>query len=438
MNVYELISKKRDGKKLSDAEIRYLIRNYTSGEIPDYQISALLMAIYLNGMEENETHALTEAMLHSGEVIDLSDIPGVKVDKHSTGGVGDKISIILAPLAAAAGVPVPMISGRGLGHTGGTLDKLQSIPGFRVDYSTSEFKRQLQQNGLCMIGQTATLAPADKKMYALRDVTATVQSIPLIIASIMSKKLAEGIDALVLDVKVGRGAFMQTFEDAKKLAEGLIDTGRRSGKPTIAFLTNMDEPLGYRIGNWLELYECIKALQGDGPEDIMELTLQLGGAMIYLGRKADSINEGVDIARSLIENGRAWATFTNMVRAQEGDLSVVENPEQYPRSQYEHVIKSAGQGYLHHIDALQCGLLAVDLGAGRRRASDDIDPKAGIVLHHKRSHYVEKGEPLMTLYTDRKSALENIDEKIETIVTLSEKPWKGQALIYETLNDYNK
>ena len=314
MTVYELISKKRDGLELTDEEIAFIIDGFTKGNLPDYQMASFLMATYFQSMNDRETMSLTRSMLESGETVDLSEIPGIKVDKHSTGGVGDKVSIVLAPIVAAAGVPVPMISGRGLGHTGGTLDKLESIPGFRVDYSIAEYKEKIAKIGVCLIGQTPTLVPADKKMYALRDVTATIQAIPLITGSIMSKKLAEGIDALVLDVKTGKGAFMQSYENSVKLSKKLIAVGEQFGKPTIAYITNMNQPLGNKIGNWLEIEECIDALHGKGPADLMEITHQLGGTMIYLGGKTDSIEQGVTVSKEMIESGKAFDKFLQKKR----------------------------------------------------------------------------------------------------------------------------
>src|SRR6056297_1101522 len=319
LNPVTLIRKKRDGEALTEAEIGYLIDAYTKDDLPDYQMSAFLMACFLNGLNDNEAAALTRSMLHSGIVLDLSDIPGVKVDKHSTGGVGDKLSLILAPIVASCGVPVPMISGRGLGHTGGTLDKLESIPGFTVDISLDRYKEILKNENMVLAGQTEDIAPADKRLYALRDVTATVESIPLIAGSIMSKKLAEGIDALVLDVKFGSGAFMKTKEEALELAETLVNIGESFGKETIAYLSNMNQPLGYKIGNWLEVEESIDALNGKGPDDVMLVTHQLAGTMIYLGGKAGTISEGIEKSRQAVADGKAMSTWKKLVETQDGD-----------------------------------------------------------------------------------------------------------------------
>ena len=345
MNIVELIRKKREGGSLTEEEFRFLLTGYVEGNVPDYQMSAFLMACYFRGMSSEETLTFTKLMLHSGEVIDLSEIPGIKVDKHSTGGVGDKVSLILAPMVAACGVPVPMISGRGLGHTGGTLDKLESIPGFRTDLSIAEYKRVIRKIGLVMIGQTKEIAPADKKMYALRDVTATVECIPLIAGSIMSKKLAEGIDALVLDVKTGRGAFMQTNERALELAKTLVDIGNGFGKETIGFITNMNQPLGVAIGNWLEVVESVECLRGavgngDASNDLMEVTYVLSGAMVYLGKKAKSIEDGIEKCRKTIEDGSAYRKLLELILAQGGNIAAIENLVSYPIPQFAMEVKS--------------------------------------------------------------------------------------------------
>lgn len=434
MTAYEIISKKRDGLELTAEEIAFMVEGFTREDIPDYQMSAFLMAVFLKGMTEAETLALTKTMLHSGETIDLSAIPGTKVDKHSTGGVGDKVSIILAPIVAAAGVPLPMISGRGLGHTGGTLDKLESIPGFRVDYSIDEFRDKMARIGVCLIGQTPTLVPADKKMYALRDVTATIQSIPLITASIMSKKLAEGIDALVLDVKTGKGAFMQEYEDAERLAKGLIAVGEQFGKPTVAYITNMNEPLGFKIGNWLEIEECLEALRGNGPADLMEVTHQLCGAMIYLGKKAPSIDAGMEQSKELIKSGKAWQKFREIVREQEGDVSFIENPTQYPQSKYSAAVRAQRSGIIQSIDSLEVGLTAVSLGAGRNTSADGIDPKAGIILHKKSAAGVKEGEEIMTFFTDKKEIMEKAQKRLAAAVTITDTFQEPQPLIIKFLD----
>ena len=419
MTAYEIISKKRDGRTLSSEEINFFINGFTCGEIPDYQMSALLMAIYLKGMDNLESQALMESYLNSGQTINLEHIQGIKVDKHSTGGVGDKVSIILAPIVAAAGIIVPMISGRGLGHSGGTLDKLESIPGFIVDYTIDEFKAKLEKTGTCLIGQTKELAPADKKIYALRDVTATVQSIPLISASIMSKKIAEGIDALILDVKTGAGAFMPTHDQAVLLAKSLIRIGEDAGKKTIAYITNMNNPLGKTIGNWLEIEECIEALQGKGPEDLMEVTHQLAGAMIYLGGKAESVEDGLEISRSLIGNGKAWEKFIEIVESQEGNSEILINPTKYPQSVFKEEYISPEDGWIMSINAFEVGTTAVHLGAGRLTSSDEIDHKAGIRFHKKVGQKIKKGEPIFTIYTDKEEVLLNSRESLAKAIIIN-------------------
>ena len=383
MNVIELIKKKRDGAPLSKSEISFLIKNYTNGKIPDYQFSSFLMAVYLNGMDVNETSAITEAMLYSGSVIDLSKIDGVKVDKHSTGGVGDKTSLILAPIVAAAGVKVPMISGRGLGHSGGTLDKLETISGFRTDLNLTQYKSVIKKAGAVLIGQTKSIAPADKLIYALRDVTATVESIPLITGSIMSKKLAEGIDGLVLDIKTGSGAFMKEMKDAIGLANSLISTAKRFNKNVIGVITDMNQPLGHYIGNWLEVVESVKALQGEEIVDLMKVTHTLSGAMIYLGKKAGSIEEGIQISKEMIKSGKAYDKFLEIVKLQGGDTSVIKYLNNYPKSKYSQRIFAPKNGYLDSINNYEIGMAALELGAGRFTKDDNIDPKAGIIFHPK-------------------------------------------------------
>lgn len=401
MNIVELIRKKRDGKSLSGEEIRYLIQNYVKDNIPDYQISAFLMATFFRGMSFEETLELTNSMLHSGEVVDFSFIPGKKVDKHSTGGVGDKTSLILAPVVAAAGVYVPMISGRGLGHTGGTLDKLESIPGFNVHLPLEQFKAMVERIGVSLIGQTEEIAPADKKIYALRDVTATVECIPLITASIMSKKLAEGIDALVLDIKFGDGAFMKTIDQARELGMSLVKVGTLAGKDVIGLLTDMNQPLGNAIGNWLEVEESIQCLRGEGPEDLVELSLTLAGMMIYLGQKASTFREGYEIARQMITSGKALNKFIEIVKEHGGDVGVIEKPEQYARARFIEDILSPIDGYIQEVKAYPLGIASVELGAGRMKKEDPVDPQAGILLHRKSGDAVRAGDILCTLYSNK-------------------------------------
>ncbi len=434
MTAYEIIAKKRDGKELTDDEIRFMIDGYTRGAIPDYQISAWLMTVFFRSLNARETRTLTEAVLHSGEVLDLSAVHGIKTDKHSTGGVGDKVSIILAPIVAAAGVPVPMISGRGLGHTGGTLDKLQSIPGFKIDYSIPEFIDKIKKHGACLIGQTDTITPADKKLYALRDVTATIPSLPLITASIMSKKIAEGIDALVLDVKTGRGAFMPDYEQALTLAKNLIDTGERFGKRTAAYITNMDQPLGNTVGNWLEILECRDVLLGRGPADLTELTCRLSGTMIYFGGKAADVAEGVSLAKEALASGKAWDKFLEIVRAQQGDVSLLERPDAYPQPKFKGEITAIQDGYLSAVDALIIGSTAVTLGAGRLQTSDIIDPKAGIVLYKKYGDKVRRGEKIMTFYTDKKDIIGETQQRLQDALAYSQSAPSPYKIIFNYLD----
>ena len=411
MNTVELIKKKRDGYAFSDDEISFLINRYTSGHIPDYQFSALLMAILLKGMNISEIAALTDTMLNSGKIIKLSSIKGYKVDKHSTGGVGDKTSLIIAPIVASAGIYVPMISGRGLGHTGGTLDKLESIPGFRTDLSLIESIKVLRKCGTVLIGQTKEIAPADKLIYSLRDVTATVESIPLITASIMSKKLAEGIDGLVLDIKTGSGAFMKGQKDSINLANSLIKTAKSFDKEVIAFITDMNQPLGNYIGNWLEVYESIQVLQGKVKNDLYTLSIKLAGAMIYLGKKAKSILEGERIAKQKIENGEAFKKFLEIVELQGGDVNYINNPDKYPKSKVTKKIRLKKAGFLKEINTYQIGMASLELGAGRKTKEDVIDHKAGIIFYKKIGNYIKTGEVICELYSDSRTKI-NFAEQI--------------------------
>jgi pyrimidine-nucleoside phosphorylase len=425
MNVPEIIKKKRDGKTLSIEEIGFMISNYAEKKIPDYQFSAFLMAAFINGMNKWETSALTSAMLFSGKVIDLSAVSGEKVDKHSTGGVGDKTSLILAPIVAAAGIKVPMISGRGLGHTGGTLDKLEAIPGFRTDLSLTRYNKALRSHGAVMIGQTKDIAPADKMIYALRDVTGTVESIPLITASIMSKKLAEGINGLVLDVKTGSGAFMKTMKGAQLLAESLIDTAKSFNKKVIAFITDMNQPLGNYIGNWLEVYESIKVLRGEQVDDLCEVTHNLSGAMIYLGGKAGSLKEGVEISKEMINNGKAFQKFREIVAYQGGEVKYIDRPDKYPKPKFQLEITAGQTGYVKSIDNYQVGMSALELGAGRRTKEDVINPKAGIIFKVKISDKVYKNSIIAEMFTDKEILLEGSKERLVSSITFSkEKPNK--------------
>lgn len=405
-NAVSLIRKKRDGEILTEKEISFLIDRYTKDQLPDYQMSAFLMAAFLNDLNGGEAAALTQAMLHSGSVLDLGDIPGKKVDKHSTGGVGDKLSLILAPIVASYDVPVPMISGRGLGHTGGTLDKMESIPGFTVDISLDRYRKILSDCKMVMAGQTEDIAPADKRLYALRDVTATVESIPLIASSIMSKKLAEGIDALVLDVKFGSGAFMGTQEDAQELAETLVSIGEEFGKETVAYLTNMNQPLGYKIGNWLEVEEAMDSLQGKGPDDVMEVTHMLAGTMIMLGGKAETVEEGIQKSKEAVANGQAFETWLKLTEAQGGDTEVLRNPRKYKGAEHEFTVEAKETGYLTEMDAYKIGMASLELGAGRKKKDDDVDPAAGIELKRKIGAEVKKGETLAVGFTNKSESID--------------------------------
>jgi pyrimidine-nucleoside phosphorylase len=398
MRAVDIIRKKRDAGELSPEEIQFLVNGATDDSISDYQLAAWLMTVVWRGMTRRELAALTEAMLHSGEVLDLSDIAGVKVDKHSTGGVGDKTSLVIAPVVAAGGLPVPMISGRGLGHTGGTLDKLESIRGFNVNLSIADFRRILKQCGCALIGQTPQIAPADKKLYALRDVTATVESPYLICASIMSKKLAEGIDALVLDVKTGDGAFMKKEEDAVYLAELMVETGQRMGKRMVALITDMDQPLGRKIGNALEVEECLDVLAGGGPADLRELCLDLSAWMFVLGGKRSSVAEGRNLAAELIASGQALDKFREIIRLQGGDAGVVDDPSRLPQAKHKATAIAMKEGYVTAIRCEQVGIASMMLGGGRERKEDSIDPAVGVVLEKKVGDRVRAGSVLCTIH----------------------------------------
>ncbi len=421
-SLVELIRAKRDGHALAPEDIAEMVRAYTAGEAPDYQMSAFLMAAFLRGLSEAETAALTDAMLHSGEILDLRAIPGVKVDKHSTGGVGDKVSLVLAPLVAACGAPVPMVSGRGLGHTGGTLDKLESIPGFRTDLSAARFAEVLGACGVAMIGQTAEIAPADRKLYALRDVTATVEFIPFIAASIMSKKLAEGIDALVLDVKCGGGAFMRTLGDARRLAEALCGVAARFGKPCVALVTNMNAPLGRAVGNWPEVAESLAMLRGAYAPGLTEVTLALAAEMLLLAGKASGPAQAWALAEDALRSGAALETLRRMVAAQHGDTAALEPGYRRP-DQPEAIEITAGPehaGRLEAIDAYGLGRLSVALGAGRARKEDPVDPTAGIELGRTVGEAVAPGDLLARIYTRRPSA--DLAQRFTSLLRISKRP----------------
>ncbi|MFZ0735381.1 MAG: thymidine phosphorylase [Candidatus Sulfotelmatobacter sp.] len=429
----DVIRKKRDAMELSQEEIEGLVDAYTKGAIPDYQVSAWLMAVVLRGMTRPETAALTDAMLHSGEILDLSSLAPTKVDKHSTGGVGDKTSLVLAPVAAAAGIVVPMISGRGLGHTGGTLDKLEAIPGFNVNLTVSEFRRLLEVCGCAMIGQTAEIAPADRKLYALRDVTGTVESPYLICASIMSKKLAEGIDALVLDVKTGSGAFMKNEKDAAFLAELMVETGERMGKQVVALITDMNQPLGNMIGNALEVVEVIEVLKGGGPEDLKELCLELSGWMLHLGGAAKNVDEGKKRSAEIIASGAALEKFRRMIELQGGDARVVDDAGRLPRARETMQVPSTKAGNLSSMQCEQIGTACVILGGGRERKEDSVDPAVGIVLHKKVGDRVTVGEPIATIHHNDASRAERARKLISQSCEIGDAAPEPRPLIHRVI-----
>ena len=435
----DLIRKKRDQGESSREEIVGLVEGYTSGQIPDYQAAAWLMATVIRGLTRAETAALTDAMLRSGEVLDLSDFAASKVDKHSTGGVGDKTSLVLAPVAAAGGLVVPMISGRGLGHTGGTLDKLEAIPGFNVNLSVADFRRVLHACGCCMIGQTAEIAPADRKLYALRDVTGTVESPYLICASIMSKKLAEGIDALVLDVKTGSGAFMKKEKDAVFLAELMVETGLLMGKKMAALLTDMDQPLGCYVGNSLEVAEVLDILQGEGPNDLRELCLELAGWMFHLGGVVPSVAEGKSKAAQLIKSGKALDRFRQMVELQGGDAHVIDHPERLPRAQHTIDVSAHRAGYVSAIECESVGTACVVLGGGREKKEDSVDPAVGIVLHKKVGDRVTPGETLCVIHYNSEARMQRAKSLLERSYRIADAPpAQARPLIHRVIQEMSK
>ncbi|MGX0252242.1 pyrimidine-nucleoside phosphorylase [Staphylococcus hominis] len=416
MRMIDIIEKKRDGKSLSKEEIEFFIKGYTEGDIPDYQASSLAMAIFFQDMNEEERAALTMAMVNSGDVIDLSKVNGIKVDKHSTGGVGDTTTLVLAPLVAAVGVPVAKMSGRGLGHTGGTIDKLESIDGFHVEISEADFIKLVNEDQVAVIGQTGNLTPADKKLYALRDVTGTVNSIPLIASSIMSKKIAAGADAIVLDVKTGNGAFMKTLEDAEALAHAMVSIGNNVGRNTMAIISDMSQPLGRAIGNALELKEAIDTLNGQGPEDLTELVLMLGSQMVVLAERASTLEEARQLLNEAIENGSALDKFKTFLENQGGDASVVDSPELLPTAEYQIDYKAKSSGVVSELIANEIGIASMMLGAGRQTKEDDIDLSVGIVLNKKVGDNVNEGESLLTIHSNRENVddvIKKLDESIE-------------------------
>src|SRR5690554_1710302 len=434
MRFVELIRKKRQGGELTETELKRLIDAYTTGEVPDYQMSAFLMAVYFKSMTARELSAWTEAMLHSGQVLDLSSIAGAKIDKHSTGGVGDKVSLILAPLAAAAGLKVPMISGRGLGHTGGTLDKLESIPGFNVNQSVDRFIELVDTLGLGLIGQTGEIAPADKKLYALRDVTATVECIPLIASSIMSKKLAEGIDALVLDVKVGSGAFMKDIGRARELAQTMISIGKAMNRPVRALITDMDQPLGMAVGNSLEVIESIETLRGEGPEDLTDLTIELVTEMLDVAGAVTDRTATKHRLLELLRDGSALGVFEKIIEAQGGDASVCADTSKLPTSKHTTVLEAWEGGFINRIQAESMGIAAKELGAGRRRKEDTIDPAVGLVMDAKRGQKVEPEQPVVTIHYNDDRELEKVKTMLREAIVIGEEPTDVPPLILDRLS----
>ncbi len=432
MRMVDLIQKKKDGYELSDEEIHYIIEGYTKGSIPDYQMSAWMMAVCFQGLTHQETVTLTKEMMHSGDVIDLSAIKGIKVDKHSTGGVGDKTSLVLGPIVAACGVPVAKMSGRGLGHTGGTLDKLESIPGFHIFLSDEDFIRQVNDCHLAIIGQTAKLVPADKKMYALRDVTATVSCIPLIASSIMSKKLAAGSDAILLDVKYGDGAFMKTKEDARKLAKTMIEIGKSLGKDTRATISNMSQPLGNAIGNSLEVKEAINTLRGNGPEDLLELCLEAGSHMLIQAKKTDSLLEARKMLEEAIRQRTALKVLAKMVKAQKGDDAYINHPELFEKAKEVIPVYSTQSGYVKDLHALNLGLVSMKLGGGRQKTDDNIDHRVGLVLQKKIGDYVRKDDVLVYVHTNT-GLSEELKQEILDAYTFQDEYVEKPTLIEEVI-----
>lgn len=433
MNMVDIITKKRDGGELTPEEIRFFIDNYVKDRIPDYQASALLMAIYFRGLSRAETFAMTEAMEFSGDVEDLSNLPGVKVDKHSTGGVGDKTTLVVAPVAAAAGVTVAKMSGRGLGFTGGTADKLEAIPGFQTRLEPAEFHRQLEELGLAVITQTGSITPADKKIYALRDVTGTVESPGLIASSIMSKKLAAGSDGIVLDVKCGSGALLKDLAEAENMADLMIDIGRKAGRKMVAVISDMSQPLGRAVGNALEVEEAVQVLKGGGPEDLRQLCLELAGEMIRIGGRAESFEEGKETARQVLSDGRALEKFRQMVRRQGGDDRIVEEPERMGSSRYSRDVLAGRTGFIAEMAAQEIGRASQHLGAGRLRKEDEIDFTAGIRMHVRVGDSVQEGDVLATLYGADSRRLEEAEIIMEAAIRISAEPTAPPKLIHKII-----
>ncbi|MBU3175824.1 pyrimidine-nucleoside phosphorylase [Clostridium estertheticum] len=431
MRMVDIISKKRDGKELTTKEINFFIEGYTKGTIPDYQASSLAMAIYFQDMNDRERADLTMAMVNSGETIDLSEIEGIKVDKHSTGGVGDTTTLVLAPLVAALDIPVAKMSGRGLGHTGGTIDKLESISGFHVEITNDKFIELVNRDKVAVIGQSGNLTPADKKLYALRDVTGTVNSIPLIASSIMSKKIAAGANAIVLDVKTGAGAFMKTDKDAENLAHAMVQIGNNVGRKTMAIISDMSQPLGFAIGNALEVKEAIDTLKGEGPKDLTELVLTLGSQMVVLAKKANTLEEARKMLLEVIKNGKAIDKFKVFIKNQGGDETIVDNPEKLPQAKYKIDVPALSSGFVSNMVADEIGVAAMLLGAGRATKEDKIDLAVGLMLRRKVGDKVKKGEPLVTIYSNREN-VEDVKAKIYENISISDYATKP-ILIHEVI-----
>jgi len=431
MRAVDIIIKKRDKEELTREEIRYFVDGISSGSIPDYQISAWAMAVLLNGMTPHETTELTLAMAQSGEVLDMHDVVNIAVDKHSTGGVGDKTTISVLPIVAACGLPVGKMSGRGLGFSGGTLDKMESIPGYRCDLTTEEFVAQLKKTGIVLSGQSKNLAPADGKLYALRDVTGTVQSLPLIASSVMSKKIAAGAHADVLDVKVGNGAFMKTLKDARELADLMVQIGQLAGRKVVALLSDMNQPLGNAVGNALEVREAIDMLHGDGPEDFREHCLHVSAHMLMLGEKAKNLDEGRKLAEGAVEDGSAFEKLRTLVKAQGGDISCVDDPAKLPQAKYIEVVESPKSGYLDQVQARIIGEASVALGAGRAQKGDPVDHAVGFVIHHKVGDKLEKGQPLFTVHANNEKLLEEARQSILAAHGWNDAPVPPLPLFYE-------
>jgi pyrimidine-nucleoside phosphorylase len=435
MRAIDVIAKKRDGGELSREEIEFFVQGYTQGEIADYQAAAWLMAVYLQGMTDRETNDLTAAMAHSGDVLDLKDVAPFAVDKHSTGGVGDKVSLVVAPLVAACGMPVAKVTGRGLGFSGGTVDKLESIPGYRTDLSEAEFKAQLKEIGIVLTGQSADLAPADRKLYALRDATGTIDCIPLIVSSIMSKKLAAGADAIVLDVKTGNGAFMKTLEDAEALAEAMVRLGSQAGRRVVALISDMNQPLGWAVGNALEVREAISTLHESGPADFREHCMVVAAEMLMLGGKADDANAALTLALETLASGAAWRKFRQLVEAQGGDVHYIEEPDRLPKARLIEPVPAPRSGYLAGVNAAEVGMAVVELGGGRVKKGDPIDHSVGVIVHYKVGDLVQKDTPLFTIHADDEAKLAAARERVLAAHTFSNAPVQRLPLFYRRVAD---